>query len=140
MAKRTMRSLLVCALCLLALAPSGRAADGEFSRGTRWVRSHPFTTMALTIDPATFDPAEYEGANLNTVLAWKAKEGLFENILDMELPGPSFADWRLGDQRVFIADSGKALRELGWAPTIAPQVGIRRMVDWLDSIDLPDLS
>ena len=56
--------------------PTAQAA--ELSRGKRWVRSHPFTTMALTIVPNTFNADHYAQANLTKVLAWKVKPGLLE--------------------------------------------------------------
>lgn len=41
------------------------------------------------------------------------------------------ADWRPGDQRVFVANCEKAKRELGWRPRIAPPEGIRRLLSWV---------
>jgi CDP-paratose 2-epimerase len=44
---------------------------------------------------------------------------------------PPFADWRPGDQRVFVADSGKAQRLLGWAPKVTPDEGVERLLHWV---------
>jgi CDP-paratose 2-epimerase len=44
---------------------------------------------------------------------------------------PRFEEWRAGDQRVFIADIGKAKRELGWEPKVPPHVGIDRLLAWV---------
>jgi CDP-paratose 2-epimerase len=44
---------------------------------------------------------------------------------------PAFEAWRPGDQRVFVADIGKARRELGWAPQVAPAAGVDRLLDWV---------
>jgi CDP-paratose 2-epimerase len=38
--------------------------------------------------------------------------------------------WRPGDQRIFIANSGKARRELGWEPSTAPVLGLPALVEW----------
>ncbi len=43
---------------------------------------------------------------------------------------PLTADWRPGDQRVFVSDTTKAQRELAWTPKIAPAEGVRRLLDW----------
>jgi CDP-paratose 2-epimerase len=43
---------------------------------------------------------------------------------------PAIADWRPGDQRVFVADIRKAKSELGWSPCIRPQEGVKRLLDW----------
>jgi CDP-paratose 2-epimerase len=43
------------------------------------------------------------------------------------------ADWRLGDQKVFIADIRKVERELGWHPTVTPVEGVRKLWEWTHS-------
>lgn len=52
----------------------------------------------------------------------------------------SFADWRLGDQKVFICDIRKAEKLLNWKPTVNPHQGVERLLDWIsrekDYIDL----
>ena len=40
------------------------------------------------------------------------------------------ADWRPGDQKVFISDIHKANQILGWEPKVGVQEGIRRLFDW----------
>ena len=44
---------------------------------------------------------------------------------------PPYADWRPGDQRVFVADIRKAGRVLGWTPTVSTSEGIDRLLDWV---------
>jgi CDP-paratose 2-epimerase len=44
---------------------------------------------------------------------------------------PSYADWRPGDQRVFVSDIRKAGRELGWKPAVATSEGIDRLLGWV---------
>ena len=46
---------------------------------------------------------------------------------------PAFADWRPGDQRVFVADIGKAARLLDWAPKVATADGVARLLAWIDA-------
>jgi CDP-paratose 2-epimerase len=41
------------------------------------------------------------------------------------------ADWRPGDQKVFVADIRRAANEFAWAPAIAPAQGVGKLVDWL---------
>jgi len=43
---------------------------------------------------------------------------------------PSFASWRPGDQRVFVADVRQARELLGWEPRTRPLEGVRRLVAW----------
>ena len=42
-----------------------------------------------------------------------------------------FADWRPGDQKVFVSDISKAKRALGWAPKISKEQGVARLVEWV---------
>jgi CDP-paratose 2-epimerase len=44
---------------------------------------------------------------------------------------PSFADWRPGDQRVFVADVRKVERVLGWRPVVSVGEGVERLIDWV---------
>jgi CDP-paratose 2-epimerase len=40
---------------------------------------------------------------------------------------------RLGDQRAFYCDIGRAERELGWKPRVAPEEGVDRLLEWIAS-------
>ena len=44
---------------------------------------------------------------------------------------PAFADWRPGDQKVFVSDIAKAKRDFGWCPKISAPSGIDRLADWV---------
>ena len=44
---------------------------------------------------------------------------------------PPLADWRPGDQRIFVADVRKAERLLGWRPTVPPAAGVAQLLDWV---------
>ncbi len=43
----------------------------------------------------------------------------------------SFAGWRPSDQRVFVADTSKARRVLGWRPKISPAEGVKKLHGWV---------
>jgi CDP-paratose 2-epimerase len=53
-------------------------------------------------------------------------EGHFGRPLD-----PAFADWRPGDQRVFVADIRKAARLLDWSPKVEVADGVGRLLGWI---------
>jgi len=44
---------------------------------------------------------------------------------------PPYADWRPGDQRVFVADVRKAERVLGWRPKVGVDEGVDRLISWV---------
>jgi CDP-paratose 2-epimerase len=55
-------------------------------------------------------------------------------FLERKRSGPvpyRLADWRPGDQRVFVSDIGRAWRELGWHPKVSCQDGLDRLYDWI---------
>ena len=41
-----------------------------------------------------------------------------------------FAEWRPGDQKVYISDILQAKETFGWEPEISPEEGVRRLVQW----------
>jgi CDP-paratose 2-epimerase len=44
---------------------------------------------------------------------------------------PSFADWRPGDQPVFVADVRRAAEALGWQPRIGVREGVELLHAWV---------
>jgi CDP-paratose 2-epimerase len=48
----------------------------------------------------------------------------------------STAGWRPGDQRIYVSDTSKAGRMLGWRPTTPWKAGLERLVQWLDEAGL----
>jgi CDP-paratose 2-epimerase len=42
-----------------------------------------------------------------------------------------YADWRPGDQPVFVCDITKAKKLLGWEPKINPEQGVRKLYEWV---------
>jgi len=64
--------------------------------------------------------------------------GVIERL--MEITGQripvTVAPWRPGDQRVYVSDTSKAERVLGWRPETPWETGLERLVEWLDSANL----
>ena len=44
----------------------------------------------------------------------------------------TFSKWRPSDQKIYISDLTKIIKELGWEPKISSMEGIRRMISWVD--------
>jgi len=55
---------------------------------------------------------------------------LLEVALGKAIPR-QWADWRAGDQRVFVCDISKAKRELDWEPRVSKTLGVGRLIDWI---------
>jgi CDP-paratose 2-epimerase len=67
----------------------------------------------------------------NAVSVWAEFSGLLERTLGA-LPEVRRAEWRPGDQRVYISDIRKAERQLGWRPKVAPVDGLAKLAAWAE--------
>ncbi len=56
---------------------------------------------------------------------------LLEQKCGKKIP-TTFHDWRPGDQPVYISDVRKAQETFRWVPTISPQEGVTRLMDWVN--------
>ncbi|MEW5985683.1 MAG: GDP-mannose 4,6-dehydratase [Chloroflexota bacterium] len=72
------------------------------------------------------------GGPQNTLSIWAEFRPLLEPLAGRPIP-VRYADWRPGDQRVFIANVSKAATLLGWRPTISPAEGIRELYEWVSA-------
>jgi CDP-paratose 2-epimerase len=57
--------------------------------------------------------------------------GMLEERLGREIP-LKWADWRPGDQQVYISDIRKLESSLNWNPEIDVTSGIAQLIDWVD--------
>ena len=75
---------------MLVLAVSGMLGCQAQARpkdfGKQWVRSHPFTTMGLSLVEKAFDGKTYKDGNFSLSLVWKPRKGIFEHTEDSGLP------------------------------------------------------
>jgi CDP-paratose 2-epimerase len=46
-------------------------------------------------------------------------------------PSYELAEWRTGDQRYYVSDTGKFQRATGWRPRITVPEGLERLHRWL---------
>lgn len=81
-----MKSLPALLFCLMGLNAFA-GADPRDGFGHNWVRTHPFTIMALASDRfGNFDINKYANANLNTTLDWERSLGMITNSAAAGLP------------------------------------------------------
>ena len=92
-----------------------------------------YAEALMAIDVTAGQIYNVGGGVRNSVSIWWQLRPMLEAALGARLAEPTFGPWRLGDQRIFCADTRKAAREFGWAPTIAPVDGLRKMVEWFDA-------
>lgn len=89
-----------------------------------------YDQAAAYIDKTAGQIYNIGGGINNTLSIWKEFGPLLEKELGQKIP-VSRQTWRPGDQRVFIADIGKANRDFGWVPEIDVETGIRKLFDWV---------
>jgi CDP-paratose 2-epimerase len=66
----------------------------------------------------------------NTLSIWSEFGPLLEKLAGRPIP-ITHADWRPGDQLIFVSDNSKAKQWLGWEPRISIEHGIRELWDWI---------
>jgi CDP-paratose 2-epimerase len=49
----------------------------------------------------------------------------------------NFSNWRPSDQKVYISNIEKIKGELNWTPTIAPEEGVERLIEWVNK-EMPE--
>jgi nucleoside-diphosphate-sugar epimerase/intein/homing endonuclease len=105
--------------------------DGKQIRDTLWVGDlvDAYDRALERIDAVSGEVFNVGGGPGNT-MSLRELVALLERSFGRTLD-PPYADWRPGDQRVFVADIGKAKRALGWAPKVSTVQGVERLIDWV---------
>jgi CDP-paratose 2-epimerase len=70
------------------------------------------------------------GGAENVLSVWSEFEPILEKLVGRTLQVER-ADWRPGDQRIYVSDIRKAREELNWIPKIGVEEGIRILHDWV---------
>jgi CDP-paratose 2-epimerase len=107
--------------------------DGKQVRDVLYIDDllNAFIAATERIEVASGQTYNIGGGPANTLAVWSGLKPLLEEILGTAIEPAGFADWRVGDQKVFISDIRKAERELAWTPRIPPPEGIARLVEWV---------
>lgn len=71
------------------------------------------------------------GGRNNVLSVWHGFGPILTRLFGKDLH-PVFADWRPGDQKVYISDTRKVKKELGWEPKINIEEGIEKLFHWVN--------
>jgi CDP-paratose 2-epimerase len=74
------------------------------------------------------------GGPQNTISVWREFAPLLEEKIGKQIPTEK-ADWRPGDQKIYVSDIRKAHKFLDWQPKVNVREGISNLVDWVKQID-----
>ncbi|MFI5363887.1 MAG: GDP-mannose 4,6-dehydratase, partial [Elusimicrobiota bacterium] len=89
---------------------------------------------ALTAGSEAWGEAFNVGGGMENSLSLVELFGRLEALLGVRLAmkkGP----WRESDQKVFVADTRKARRLLGWRPEVGVDAGLAKMVEWVATLE-----
>jgi CDP-paratose 2-epimerase len=129
---------------ILAERPITVFGDGYQVRDILWIGDlvAAMRTAMQRIERTSGQVFNIGGGPVNAVSVRGVIEQLI-SIVGHRVP-VHLADWRPGDQRIYVSDTTKALRELGWMPGTTWQTGLYRLVEWLRAANLttpvPDVS
>jgi len=90
-----------------------------------------YEQVAKNIDIAQGQVYNIGGGCTNTLAIWSEFRPMLNRLLKRDIP-VSYADWRPGDQPIFISDITKAQQELGWSPKTSVEEGIEKLFRWVD--------
>jgi CDP-paratose 2-epimerase len=84
------------------------------------------------IDRASGQVFNIGGGPRNTLTIWSETGPMLEQMAGRNI-AVTYADWRPGDQPVFVSDNTKASEVLGWVPKVHVRDGVRQLWQWVHS-------
>lgn len=70
------------------------------------------------------------GGSGNVLAVWSDFGPLLEKLFKRKI-NVNFADWRPGDQKVYVSDITKVKKELNWQPLFGVEQGIKQLYEWV---------
>ena len=108
--------------------------NGKQVRDVLWVEDliDAYESAAQHIDIAAGQIYNVGGGPDNTISIWAEFGPVLERLSGRHI-STKFAEWRPGDQTVYVSDIRKAQRELGWQPKVSLHEGLERLWRWVDA-------
>jgi CDP-paratose 2-epimerase len=108
--------------------------NGKQVRDVLWIDDliAAYEAAAARIDLSTGQIYNIGGGPENTMSIWSEFGAMLEKLAGQSIP-VTYADWRPGDQPVYVSDIRKAERDLGWRPRVSVVEGIERLWQWIDA-------
>ncbi len=119
------------AICAVLGRPITLYGDGRQVRDVLWVEDLVEAYLRAAAQIAQTRGQSYNiGGGPKNAVSLRELIALLEAKLGRRIKC-TLADWRPGDQRVFLCDIRKARREFGWQPRTSVREGVARLVDWV---------
>ena len=106
--------------------------DGKQVRDVLFVMDlvDAFQAAIQRIDVAAGQIYNLGGGPDNTLSVWAELGPMLEELMGRGLD-VSHSAWRPGDQRIYVSDTRKAQRDLGWRPGVSVSAGVRKLYEWV---------
>lgn len=106
--------------------------DGKQVRDVLWVDDliDAYEAAATRLEVAAGQVYNIGGGPGATMSVWKEFGPMLRELAGHPL-AVSFANWRPGDQPVYISDIRKAERDLGWRPRVSVTQGVQQLWRWI---------
>lgn len=106
--------------------------DGKQVRDVLYIDdlADAYVAAIARIDRVSGEVFNVGGGPERVLAVWMDFGPLLERLIGRPIP-VVYADWRPGDQRVYISDIRKAQRLLEWTPQVDPAEGVERLVGWI---------
>jgi CDP-paratose 2-epimerase len=108
--------------------------NGKQVRDVLWIDDliAAYEAAAARIDLSTGQIYNIGGGPENTMSIWAEFGAMLEKLAGRSIP-ITYADWRPGDQPVYVSDIRRAEQDLGWRPRVSVVEGIECLWRWIDA-------
>jgi CDP-paratose 2-epimerase len=90
---------------------------------------HAFKLASLHIERAAGNVYNIGGGPTNSLSIWQELRPRLNQLTGQQVRA-QHANWRPGDQPVYVSDTRKAQRDFGWKPAVSIDEGLPRLWDW----------
>lgn len=109
--------------------------DGRQVRDILWIDDLVAAMRSAMSDPEAMSGRIFNvGGGPDRAVSVRAVADRLMEITGREVP-VRMADWRAGDQRIYVTDTSSIQRALGWRPRVGVTDGLDRLVQWLQEAD-----
>ncbi len=122
------------AICAALGKPFTIYGDGKQVRDLLYIDdlARAFELAIAHIDRTAGRVYNIGGGPARTLSVWTETRPLLERLAGRPLQVRS-ADWRPGDQRIYVSDISRAKADFGWEPQVMPEQGLQRLWDWIQA-------
>lgn len=89
-----------------------------------------FLTASERVDTIAGEVFNIGGGPANTLSIWAELQPKLEALAGERVPA-ELAEWRPGDQPIYVSNTTHARAAFGWAPTVSVDAGLERLWGWI---------